>query len=215
MRRPARTLVRLAAAVVLVAAAGCGDDDGPATPTTTIAPFETAAGATTGDPAADAVLALLDAAPQRRFTARYAVFRPLGAVTSSALVVHDLDVAVVEVADVRFVLGATARTCVAGRCEDGVNDARVSDRLPMGAAFFAERPARALRVSVARRAGPVVASSATVAGRPATCATVPVLGGTERYCASDLGAVAVVERADVRITAEDLTDTVDRTRLGP
>jgi hypothetical protein len=44
---------------------------------------------------------------------------------------------------------------------------------------------------------------------------VPVLGGTERYCASDLGAVAVVERADVRITAEDLTDTVDRTRLGP
>jgi len=213
MRRAARTLA--SAVLVLATAAGCGDDDRPGTPSTTLAPFDTGAGATTGDPAADAVLALLDAAPQRRFTARYTVFRPLGALTSGALVIHDLDAAIVEVADVRFVLGAAARTCVAGRCEDGVNDARISDRLPMGASFFADRPARALRVSVARRAGPVVASNVTVAGRPATCATVPVLGGTERYCASDLGAVAVVERADVRITAEELLDRVDRARLAP
>jgi hypothetical protein len=213
MRPAAGVAVALVAAVALAAACSSDPATAPTTTASTVAPFDTGSGAPTGDAAADAVLALLDAAEGQRFTARYDLVRPLGEVTSTGTVVHDLDAAVVTVGDVRFFFGAAPRTCVGTACEDGIQDARVSDRLPMGAAFFAERPARVLRVSVGRRAGPTVASDTTVAGRPATCVTVPVLGGTERYCATDLGAVAIVERADVRITLRSIEPTVDQAAL--
>jgi hypothetical protein len=169
-----------------------------------------APGATTGDPATDKVLALLEGNSAPSFTATYAVTRKLGPNQTTGTVVKDGSAISITVGDVRFLSGAKTETCsVSGRtCEDGTLDARISD-YSIGSTFWAGAPARALRVAASRRAGPTVASTQTIAGTAATCVDVPVGAGVEHYCAVPQGAIAKWDTAAVSVDLTGLTTTTD------
>jgi len=108
------------------------------------------------------VLALLESDTTEPFTATYQVTRKLGPNTTTATVVQDGDRRSVTVGDVRFLHTEQDATCVLSTrvCEPGVQDARISD-YSIGSAFWADGPARALRVAMTRRAGAPVASTQT------------------------------------------------------
>ena len=106
----------------------------------------------------------------------------------------------VTVGDVRFLHTEQDATCVLSTrvCEPGVQDARISD-YSIGSAFWADGPARALRVAMTRRAGAPVASTQTIAGQDAQCVDVPVGAGVEHYCATPAGPVARWDTAAVNV----------------
>ena len=60
---------------------------------------------------------------------------------------------------------------------------------------FADR----LHVDANRNIGPAEGRLDTIAGQPAACADVPVVGGTVSYCALDAGVVGRYLGADVTI----------------
>ena len=171
-----------------------------------------AAGTTTGEPTVDAVLALLEGPLATSFTVEYTIDRKLGAITAGATVAHGPLATSVTVRNVRFLLDETSpRTCdlTARSCEDTVVDARVSD-LGIGAHFWRDSPARALRVTTARRSGSPTASTPTIGGQPATCVDIPVGSGVERYCALTTGAIARWDTAYVDIEATITRPTFDQ-----
>ena len=171
-----------------------------------------ATGSTTGEPTVDAVLNLLERPLATSFTVEYTIDRKLGAITAGATVAHGPLATSVTVRNVRFLLDDTSpRTCdlTARSCEDTVVDARVSD-LGIGARFWRDSPARALRVTAARRSGPPAASTPMVGGQPATCVDVPVGAGVERYCALASGVIARWDTAYVDIEATSTRPTFDQ-----
>jgi hypothetical protein len=167
-----------------------------------------APGTPSGDAAADRVLGLLEAVGDGPFTATYQVTRKLGPNVTSGTVVQDGDRRSVTVGDVRFLHTEQDATCILSTkaCEPGIQDARISD-YSIGSAFWAEAPARALRVSMTRRAGAPVASTQTIAGQESKCADVPVGTGVEHYCATAAGPIARWDTAavNVELTAFDGT----------
>ncbi len=171
-----------------------------------------AAGTTTAEPTVDAVLALLEGPLAASFTTEYSIDRKLGAITAGATVAHGPLATSVTVRNVRFLLDDTnPRTCdlAAGTCEDAVIDARLSD-LGIGTRFWRDSPARALRVTAARRSGSPSASTPTIGGQPATCVDIPVGTGVERYCALTTGAIARWDTAYVDIEATSTRPTFDQ-----
>jgi hypothetical protein len=162
-----------------------------------------APGTPSGDVAADRVLGLLEAVSDAPFTATYQVTRKLGPNVTTATVVQDGDRRSITVGDVRFLHTEQDATCILSTkvCEPGVQDARISD-YSIGSAFWADGPARALRVSMTRRAGAPVASTQTIGGQDAECVDVPVGAGVEHYCAAPAGPIA---RWDTAAVSVDLT----------
>ena len=170
-----------------------------------------AAGTTSGVPEVDAVLVLLEGPVAASFTTEYSIDRKLGAITTRATVAHGPLATSVTVRNVRFLLDDTSpRTCdlTARSCQDSIVDARLSD-LGIGARFWRDSPARALRVTAARRSGSTTASTPTIGGQPATCVDVPVGTGAERYCALNTGAIARWDTAYVDIEATSTRPTFD------
>lgn len=192
---------RLAAVLtaLVVAAAGCALGPRPHL-TEAAAALGGAPGTPSGDAGADRVLALLESDTTEPFTATYQVTRKLGPNTTTATVVQDGDRRSVTVGDVRFLHTEQDATCVLSTrvCEPGVQDARISD-YSIGSAFWADGPARALRVAMTRRAGAPVASTQTIAGQDAQCVDVPVGAGVEHYCATPAGPVARWDTAAVNV----------------
>ena len=185
--------------VLVTAAAGCALGPRPHL-TEPAAALGGAPGTPSGDAGADRVLALLEAVSNEPFTATYQVTRKLGPNVTTATVVQDGDRRSITVGDVRFLHTDHDATCVLSTrvCEPGVQDARISD-YSIGSAFWADGPARALRVAMTRRAGPPVASTQPIAGVDAQCVDVPVGAGVEHYCATPVGAVARWDTAAVDV----------------
>jgi hypothetical protein len=196
-------------AAVVVAAAGCALGSRPHL-TEEAAALGGAPGTPSGDAGADRVLALLEAVGNGPFTASYQVTRKLGPNVTTATVVQDGDRRSVTVSDVRFVHTDQDVTCKLSTksCEPGVQDARISD-YSIGSTFWAEGPARALRVAMTRRAGAPVASTQTIGGQEAQCVDVPVGAGVEHYCATPTGPVARWDTAAVTVELTAFAATPD------
>jgi hypothetical protein len=173
-------------------------------------------GAPVGDAAVDTVLSRLEQPAGPDFTARYQVVRRIGDVRTEATVVrHGGDVSVI-IGDTRFLLGDRPRTCTVstGACEDGTLDQRVFGDAGISSAFWSSGPAHALRVAYARRTGGSQPASQQVGGQTVQCVDIPLGEGTERYCATTLGPVAVWSTADKQVELVSITDTADPSAFG-
>ncbi len=170
----------------------------------------------TGDPAIDAVLDRLDRVGLERFTAKYTVLTRLGGQESTATVVQaDNSRRSITINNVRFLDGSgTAATCdlVTAECEAVINDARVSD-VQITHDFYGSSFARRLRVDAGRSLSPARGYTDTIAGQPATCADVPVSGGTKVYCALDEGPLARYDGNDVVIELVEANPTPDESKF--
>ncbi len=201
---PARTL--LLGVVATLALAACAT--GPRPSFDADEPTQQA----TGDPAIDAVLDRLDRVGLEQFTAGYTVLTRLGGRESTATVVQaDNSRRSITINDVRFLDGSgTVATCnlATAECEAVINDARVSD-LQITHDFYGSSFARRLRVDAGRSLSPARGYPDTIAGQPATCADVPVSGGTKVYCALDSGPLARYDGNDVLIELVALNPTPD------
>lgn len=168
--------------------------------------------AATGDPAVDAVLERLDRVGVEQFTADYTILTRLGGQESTATVVQTTDGRrSITINDVRFIDGAdTTSTCrlATGECEATINDARVSD-IQVTHDFYGPSFARRLRVDAGRRIDDARGYTDTIAGQPATCADVPVSGGTKVYCALDTGPLARYDANDLLIEMTTVSPTPD------
>ena len=167
-------------------------------------------GEPTGNSAADEVLGLLEGDLPEEITADYSITTKLGGTTRPARVVRSGDRLSVTIGDVRFLHDAGEHTCdlASGSCEDGLQEARVSDTA-VTSQFYAAAPARVLRVSLARATGEPVGSSETLTEHPATCVDVPSGQGVERTCATPAGLVALWDTAAVTVQLQGLTTTAD------
>lgn len=162
----------------------------------------------TGDPAIDAVLDRLDRVQVERFTAQYTILTRLGGLESTAAVVQaDDSRRSITINDIRFLDGTgVVATCdlATDECEATLNDARVSD-LQLTHEFYARSAAQRLRVDAQRKLDNARGFELDVAGQRATCADVPVSGGTKTYCAIEAGALARYDGNDlvIELTAFD------------
>jgi hypothetical protein len=194
--------------VALVVGGGCGVGERPTLVEAGAVGGEP--GTPTGTPAADEVLALLEGDLPDAVTADYSITTKLGGTSRPARVVRSGDRLSVTIGDVRFLRDAGEQTCdlATGSCEDGLQEARVSDTA-VTSQFYGAAPARVLRVSLARATGEPVGSSETVAEHPATCVTVPSGQGDERTCATPEGLLALWDTAAVTIQLQDLETSAD------
>ena len=169
----------------------------------------------TDDPAAATVIQRLDRADRITFTATYEI-TPIGAAEPTVATVRQSgDRRRVTIGSVDFVTdGVDSTTCLleTGECFGFLDDARVSD-LGITNRFWSEGFATRLTVDAARRVGFSTGTVDTIAGWPAVCAEVPVLGGDKLYCALDEGVLARYYGADVRIELTEYSNEVDETQL--
>ena len=200
MPRTRRSLAVGAVAAVVLAGCALGERPvlGP--------PGDTVPTAPTGNDQLDTVLGLLDSADGATFTASYELRTLFGSLDSTALVSRgdDLGTSItIENADrrIRFLADAEGeRTCdlVAGTCEDGFDDARISDtQLPHD--FWGRAFASRLRADANRRIADPVLYEDDVAGQAASCVDVDVSGGSKTYCALGAGPLARFLGPDVEI----------------
>ena len=210
---------RIRPAVALLVAAtltGCATGQRP----TLVAPPSTV-----GDPVTAAVLDRLDRAQTSVFTATYDITPTLTGETTAATVVQSGDQRRVTIGSVEFFRqGSGARTCFTGNvdCVDGIDEARISD-LNITSEFWGRSSAARLGLNAARAVGNPEGSVETIAGQPATCATIPVgttttaEGGSPVqalvYCALDAGVLARYNGADVVIELTSFSESVDDTVL--
>jgi hypothetical protein len=174
-----------------------------------------ATGTATGIAAADAVLERLEDEPSGSFTAVYHVIRHYGELETDAVVAQQDDGGTttarsVTVGNVRAIEGPEPQTCTldGSPCEQGVNDARISDyAIPF--TFSGESAARRLRTALVRRAADPTSSQQTIAGLPTECVSIPLGAGEETYCATEAGPLARWLASDVSIELRSFTDSVD------
>jgi hypothetical protein len=170
----------------------------------------------TGDPAIDAVLERLDRVGLEQFTADYTILTRLGGQESTATVVQASDSRrSITINTIRFLDGTgTASTCdlTTAECEAVINDARVSD-VQITHDFYGSSFARRLRVDAGRSLAPARGYTETIGGQPATCADVPVSGGTKVYCALDTGPLARYDGNDVVIELVASSPTPDESKF--
>ena len=170
----------------------------------------------TGDPAIDAVLERLDRVGIEQFTADYTILTRLGGMESTATVVQASNSRKsITINTVRFLDGTgTASTCdlTTAECEAVINDARVSD-IQITHDFYGSSFARRLRVDAGRSLAPARGYTETIGGQPATCADVPVSGGTKVYCAIDSGPLPRYDGNDVVIELVSSNPTPDESKF--
>ena len=170
----------------------------------------------TGDPAIDAVLERLDRVGLEQFTADYTILTRLGDKESTATVVQaDNSRRSITINAVRFLDGSgTVATCdlTTAECEAVINDARVSD-IQITHDFYGSSFARRLRVDAGRSLAPARGYAETIGGQPATCADVPVSGGTKIYCALDSGPLARYDGNDVLINLVAVNSSPDESKF--
>jgi hypothetical protein len=156
----------------------------------------------TGDPAVDAVLSRLDKTRTAVFSADYDILVRFGGTHRTASVVQSSPARrSITVGRVRFIVDESdTATCDLdrGACSDTIDAARISDT-QLAPDFFATSAAIRLRRHAAARSGPTVASTAKIAGQPATCVAVPVTDAVESYCALDGGPLARLDAPDVKV----------------
>lgn len=167
------------------------------------------------DAAAQVVMERLDRAGSVTFTATYDIIPSTTGETTQATVRQLDDRTRITIGNVDFIIDReSSRTCRLDEqiCVDSIDDARISD-LNVTHRFWSDGIAARLSIDAARRVGFSEGHLETIAGRPAACADVPVLGGTVVYCALDAGVLARYFNADVSIELTSFTNDVDVTAL--
>ncbi len=163
------------------------------------------------DAAAEVVLERLARAGSVSFTATYDIVPTSTGVTTTAVVRQLDDQRRITIGDVDYLIdNGVSRTCrlESDECDEYVNDALVSD-LNLTHRFWSDGIAARLVVDASRRIGFSEGRVDSIAGRPAACVDVPVLGGTVLYCALDAGVLARYYNADVSIELTSFTNDVD------
>lgn len=173
----------------------------------------TVVGTSTGDPAIDSVLTLLDQVDSATFTATYSVQLLFGGVTTDAAVTQGVDSSTrsVTLGTIRYITDAAgSRTCRidVGSCADGIDAAAVSNTGLTPEFVFGDM-AKRLRRDAASRIGAGVPSTLDVAGNSATCVDVPVTGGVKQYCALADGVLAKFVGADVLVDLSTYRTEID------
>jgi hypothetical protein len=198
---------RLAVLGLLVLLSGCLTGKRP-----TISDDPFPAGASTGDASLDQLLVRLDATNEGPYTANYDILTKFGNTTHQAFVAVAPGRRSVTVGTVRFLtVAGSTQTCVlngSGACSSTIDPARISDTQTTPDFYAADTAMRIRRVAPAR-IGPVVAHAETIAGQPASCADIPVSGGTSKFCALPNGPVAKVDDGAVAITMTYYSTTID------
>lgn len=177
-------------------------------PTTSLAPIS--------DPAISDVIATLSGSLSSPFTVVYDITTKYGGAPSSAEFTFDpTKGSAVLIEDVLYVfpLDASEVTCTwleesltAQDCASGIDETRVS-HLQLNSRVFKEAVVDRLRRDAQVAAGEATARRDEIAEREATCVDIPVIDGngsqqTKIYCAySDIGVVALLDTADLEITA--------------
>jgi hypothetical protein len=168
----------------------------------------------TGNPNIDAVLERLESVSSAVFTADYTILTKLGNITSTARVVQSApDRRSITINNVRFIFDeASVATCnlTTAECEATINDARVSD-VSVTHEFYGKSFAQRLRVDAGRRVGDPQSYSITQAGQQALCVDVPVVGGTNSYCALSNGVLARYDGNDLFIEMTAYSEFADET----
>jgi hypothetical protein len=163
------------------------------------------------DSAANVVLERLERAGSVPFTATYDVIPTTTGEATVATVRQLENQRRVTIGDVDYLEDAgSSQTCqrASGECVDFLNDALISN-LNITHRFWSDGIASRLKIDAARRVGFSVGHTETIAGRPAACADVPVLGGDVVYCALDAGVLARYFNADVTIELTSFSNDVD------
>lgn len=208
---PRLTIVAVLVTGLTVLVTGCALGERP-----TIEATPTAVGTMTGEPAIDAVLARLDAAPSAMFTTQYTTIAALDGTTTLVSVTQDgrepaATRRAVTIGDVRYITapsGTSTCSVAAGTCTSGIDAARVSNT-GVTPEFASGDMAKRLRRDAVARIGTPTASTTDLAGAPATCVDVPVTGGTKQYCAFADGALARYVGGDVTIDVTAYRAAVD------
>lgn len=162
------------------------------------------------DAAIDAVLDRLESASGANFTAVYSVASTQqGASPADVTVAHSSTETYIVfttggVVSVEYVTtDGEQRTCAAGQteCVAGLDETRISN-LGISSSFWGPSTAAKLRADGSRNVADAIASTATLAGQPATCTAVnvgvPSVAPVE-YCAVDAGPLATYRGADATI----------------
>jgi hypothetical protein len=198
---------RFAALALVVLLAGCMTGKRPSFSDD---PFP--AGASTGDASLDQLLNQLDAVNDGPYTANYDILTKFGNTTHQAFVAVAPGRRSVTVGAVRFLtVAGVAQTCVlkgSGTCSSTIDAARISDTQTTPDFYAADTAKRIRRVAPAR-IGPVVAHAETVAGQAASCADIPVSGGTSKFCTLTNGPVAKIDDGAVAVTMTYYSTTID------
>lgn len=205
----ARALTACAAAAFGLVVGACVPAD--SRPTLGTSPVDSLSREPTGIPDVDRLLARLDDVSGETFTADYTITRKLGPVERAARVVSQPPRTTVRVGDIALYDDDNPdQTCdlVAGTCEDGLLDQRISD-VGVGSRFYGPSTAQQLRVAVARESSLPTVDSTQVAGVGAECLHVPVGGGIETYCVTGNGLVARLDTAAVHIELTSLIPEAD------
>lgn len=163
------------------------------------------------DEAAELVLERLQRSGDVGFTATYDIVPSTTGETTTATVrqVEGRRRITIGVVDYLF-NGEAEITCRSdtGECVDFIDDAQVSN-LNLTHRFWGDGIATRLTIDAARRVGFSEGHTETIAGRPAACADVPVLGGVVVYCALDVGVLGRYFNADVSIELTSYSNNVD------
>ena len=198
---------RAAPLALLIVVTGCFTGERPSF---TTEPFQP--GASSGDPAIDAVLVGLDATNDGPFTADYTVLTKFGNTTRPATVAVAPARRSVTVGDVRFItVDGSSQTCIIDKsdpCSTTIDPARISDA-QITPDFYAIDAAKRLRRSATARIGTPIAHSQEFAGQSATCVDVPVSGGVSVFCVLPNGPLAELDDGAVSINLTQYAAAVD------
>lgn len=186
-------------------------------PSDTIAPLV--------DPAARAVVDSLSMSSTASFTIEYEIVTKFGGATTSAVVAFDPVLGTsVEIGDTRYLYSAqgTTTTCTVSTtdCSAGIDETRVSDR-QLTSTFFKQSANERIRQDARVAVAPASGYPSTAADRATTCADFTVVdttgaSRTKTYCAfDDAHVIAIMDTADLSISARSITESVDAARFQP
>jgi len=136
------------------------------------------------------IFALVDSA---EFTASYRINVNYGNTAATATVTQGEQERSITIGDTRYLIetGRT-RTCdlASSSCSQGLDDTKVSD-LQITHQFWSRATEQRLRIDASRNIGPSESYLAEFADTQVNCVSVPVVGGTKVYCATDEGVLAI------------------------
>ena len=155
------------------------------------------------------IFALVDSA---EFTASYRINVNYGNTAATATVTQGEQERSITIGDTRYLIETDrTRTCdlASSSCSQGLDDTKVSD-LQVTHQFWSRATEQRLRIDASRNIGPSESYLAEFADTQVNCVSVPVVGGTKVYCATDEGVLAHYAGPDLLIELTDYSTTVNR-----
>lgn len=159
----------------------------------------------------EAVLDAFSTTSETPFTANYEIHVNYGNTTTTATVSQRGAEHSVTIGTVRYLVEVgLSRTCdlTSATCTNGLDDTKVSD-IQLTHQFWSRATAQRLRIDATRNIAPAESYEAVFAGQVATCASVPVVGGSKVYCSLANGVLAYYGGPDTTIQLTGYTETAD------